>query len=172
MEVNLPTYWKHDGICKQITILTELRPLTNELHGAEPFLRSRQLCSYSRISQQFIKPKGSLPCSKGPSPVPILSQINPVHTTPSCLSKIHSNIILPPTSRSSQWSLSFWLSHQNYICISLLPQSCYMPCPSHPPWLDNSNYTWWTIQVMKLPIMQCALKFFLSRHVTYFIHDF
>jgi hypothetical protein len=31
----------------------------------------------------------------------ILSQIYPPHTTPSYLSKIHSNIILPPTSRSS-----------------------------------------------------------------------
>jgi hypothetical protein len=31
----------------------------------------------------------------------ILSQINPVHTTPSYLSETHFNIILPPTSRSS-----------------------------------------------------------------------
>jgi hypothetical protein len=29
---------------------------------------------------------------KGPSLVPILSQINPIHTTPSYLSKIHLNI--------------------------------------------------------------------------------
>jgi hypothetical protein len=33
------------------------------------------------------------------------------------------------------------------------PHSCYMPRPSYPPWLDNSNYTWRTIQVMKLLIM-------------------
>jgi hypothetical protein len=26
---------------------------TNELHGAGPFLRGRQLCSYSRTSQHF-----------------------------------------------------------------------------------------------------------------------
>jgi hypothetical protein len=39
--------------------------------------------------------------------------------------------MLPPTSRSS-----FWLSHQNRTCFLLLPHSCYMPCPSHPPWLD------------------------------------
>jgi hypothetical protein len=23
-----------------------------------------------------------------------------------------------------------------------------MPTPSHAPWLDNSNYTWQTVQVM------------------------
>jgi hypothetical protein len=29
-----------------------------------------------------------------------------------------------------------------------------MPCPSHPPWLDHSNYTWRRVQAMKLLIMQ------------------
>jgi hypothetical protein len=24
---------------------------------------------------------------------------------------------------------------------NILPHSCYMPCPSHPLWLDHSNYT-------------------------------
>jgi hypothetical protein len=33
--------------------------------------------------------------------VPTLSQINPIHTTPSYLSKIHFNIVHPPTSWSS-----------------------------------------------------------------------
>jgi hypothetical protein len=51
-------------------------------HGAEPFLRSRQLCSHSGTSQHFMEPEGSLPCSL----VPILSQIDPVHTTLSYLS--------------------------------------------------------------------------------------
>jgi hypothetical protein len=32
-------------------------------HGAELFLRSRQLCSHSRTSQRFMESGGSLPCS-------------------------------------------------------------------------------------------------------------
>jgi hypothetical protein len=54
---------------------------TSLTHGAEPFLRSCQLCSHSRISQQFMEPKGSLPCSQelsaGPYTEPDKS--NPYH---------------------------------------------------------------------------------------------
>jgi hypothetical protein len=49
---------------------------------------------------------------------------------------------------------SFWFSHHYPICIPLLTHSCYIPCPSHPPWLDHSNYVWRGVQVMKLFIMQ------------------
>jgi hypothetical protein len=28
----------------------------------------------------------------------------------------------------------------NILYAFLVPPSCYMPCPSHPPWLDHSNY--------------------------------
>ncbi|PNF30260.1 hypothetical protein B7P43_G01232 [Cryptotermes secundus] len=28
-----------------------------------------------------------------------------------------------------------------------------MPCPSHPPWLHHSKYTWRRVQVMKLLII-------------------
>jgi hypothetical protein len=40
---------------------------------------------------------------------------------------------------------------QNPVCIPLLPHACYMPCPSHPPWLDYSNFVWRRVQVVKLP---------------------
>jgi hypothetical protein len=37
--------------------------LTHSLHGAEPTLRSRQLCSCSRTFQYFMETEDSLPCS-------------------------------------------------------------------------------------------------------------
>jgi hypothetical protein len=44
---------------------------------------------------------------------------------------------------------SFWLSHQNYISLSipLLSHACCIPCSSYPPWLYYSNYIWREIQV-------------------------
>jgi hypothetical protein len=33
--------------------------MENHSHGAEPFLRRCQLCSYSRTSQHFMEPKGN-----------------------------------------------------------------------------------------------------------------
>jgi hypothetical protein len=50
----------------QITISTE--------HNA-----SEDKDTQSRSSLPFMEPEGSLPCSQKPPPVPILSQMNPVH---------------------------------------------------------------------------------------------
>jgi hypothetical protein len=40
-------------------------------YGAEPFLRSCQLCSHSGTSQHFKEPEGSSPCSQEPFPPPL-----------------------------------------------------------------------------------------------------
>jgi hypothetical protein len=79
----------------------------------------------------------------------------------SYLSKIHFNIVNPPTSWSSQWSLSVWLSYQYPIFIPLRSHSCYMPRPFNPPCLDQCNYTWRRAQVTKL-ITQIFIKFFFQ----------
>jgi hypothetical protein len=66
-------------------------------HGVEPFLRSRQLYSYSRTYQHFMEHEGSLPSSQEPStgPYPERDQSNPHHFF---LYKIRFNIVHPPTS--------------------------------------------------------------------------
>jgi len=82
---------------------------------------------------RFMEPEGSLPCSQQIASCPILSQINPFHNFPLCSYKIHSNIVLSSTSRSSEWSLPFGYSDQNFVSVSQLIHVCYLPRPSHPP---------------------------------------
>ena len=53
-----------------------------------------------------MEPEGSLPQSQVPPPVPILSQLDPVHTPTSQLLKLHLNIFLPSTPGSLSRSLS------------------------------------------------------------------
>jgi hypothetical protein len=62
----------------------ERRKINNQLHGGEPFLRSIPLCSYSRISHNFMEPKGSLLCSQEPSTdlYPKPDQSSPHHSIP------------------------------------------------------------------------------------------
>jgi hypothetical protein len=50
------------------------------------------MLGHSTVSQHFMEPEGSIPNSQSSPPVPILSHTNPVHITPSNLSKIHPNL--------------------------------------------------------------------------------
>jgi hypothetical protein len=70
---------------------------------------------------------------KCPPLVPILNEMNTVHTFPPYFPKINSNIILPSTPRSSEWSLLFRISCRNSVRISHLSHACYMPRQPHSP---------------------------------------
>jgi hypothetical protein len=67
----------------------------------------------------------------GPCPEPDAS--NP-HIPPR-FPKIHSNIILPSTPASSEWSLHFRFSSQDIVNISHISYAyaCYTPLPYHSP---------------------------------------
>ena len=69
--------------------------------------------------------------NKRPPPVPILSQIDPAHFL-----KMHLNIILPPKSGSSKWSLFLRLPHQNSIYTSPRHSPMRATCTAHLILLD------------------------------------
>jgi hypothetical protein len=94
-----------------------------------------------------------------PPSVLILSQLNPLNP-PANLPKIHSDPILPSTSRSFEWSLSFGLCHQSRVHFSLLSHAFHMPCSPLSPWFDLPNIWRW-VQIMKLLVVQLPP---LSRH--------
>jgi hypothetical protein len=87
-----------------------------------------------------------------PPPVPILSQLNPFHA-PIPLLEDNFNIILPSTPGSPKCSPSLRSPHQNPVCTSLSPHTCYMPRPSHSSRFDYPNNIWWWVQVIKFLVM-------------------
>jgi hypothetical protein len=69
--------------------------------------------------------EGSLICSQEPATGPYPELDYAVRITITYFSNSYSNI-LPLISRSSERSLSFWLSNQNLIWIYLFPDAYYM----------------------------------------------
>jgi rubredoxin len=63
-------------------------------------------------------------------PVPILSQINPVHVAHPTSRKFTLILSTHLSIGLSKWSLSLRFTHQNPACTSPRPHACYMPFPS------------------------------------------
>jgi hypothetical protein len=92
------------------------------LHGAGYYLKSWSSLSSSKKNPVFLRnPMVHHRVHKSPPLDPILSQPNPVHPIDPYLPKVHFNVILPPTPRSSQWSLAFGPPNQNSVNTSPLP---------------------------------------------------
>jgi hypothetical protein len=146
-----PTAWNnHNNWIHRYNQLTSLLSWSIE---QSPFWEANRFVASHRISRVLLNPKVHYCIYNCSPPVPILSQLNPVHIPTSHLRKIHPNIILPPMPWFPQWSLSFRFSQQNPIHASLIPyprcmsRTCYFSLCYHP------HNVGWGIQIIKLLIM-------------------
>jgi hypothetical protein len=92
----------------------------------------------------------NVPCRihKRPPPVPILSQINPFHASPST-SWRWILILSPSTPGSPKWSLSLRFPHQNPVYASAVSHTCYMPHPPNYSRFYHPNVTGRAVHIIK-----------------------
>jgi len=130
-------------------VLPDKNLLTYLLHGAESFLRSQSVSASQGIPRILWNQEFYYHIYKCPPPVPILSQINPIHNPPSYFLMIHPNIILLSRPGPSKWSLSLRFPHQNTVYNSLLPHTCYMHRLSHFSRFDHPKNNWANVQTLR-----------------------
>ena len=97
-----------------------------------------------------MEPEGSSPRLQQPATCPYPEPDQSSRCLPSHFLKISVNIILPYMPRCSKWSLSPTFPHQNPVCTSPLPHTCYMPRPFHSYRFDHPNNTGWRVQIIQL----------------------
>ena len=96
-----------------------------------PSWEANRVSASQEIPRTLLHPKVHYRIHKCPTPVPIPSQLDPVHTPTSHFLKTRLNIILPSTPGFSKLSLTLRFPHQKPAFASPLSHTRYMPRPSH-----------------------------------------
>ena len=127
--------------------------ITYFLHGTKSSWKANRFSANREISRILWKANGHYRIHTSPPPVPILSQLVPVHAHTFHFLKIHLNIILH--LRLGLQSDPFPSCFPNKTLYTpLLPHTCYIPRPSHSSLFDHPNNIGCGVQIMKLLIMQ------------------
>ena len=124
--IRLLTYSLTDSLIHSLTHSPTHSLLTHSMQQG-PSWEANRISASQEIPHILWNKKVHYRSQKCPPPIPILSQINPVHTPTSPLPEDPFNIILPSTPGSSKWFLSLRISHQNPVYASPLPNVLHAP---------------------------------------------
>ena len=144
--------------CSLVTIMTCNLAALNRMrtpYSREqgPSWEANRFSASQEIPRHLWNPKVYYRTHTCPPSVPVLSQLDPVHTPTTYFLKIHFNIILPSTPGSSKLSLSLRFLHQNPVYISYLHHTRYMSHPTHSSRFYYPKNVGWGLQIIKLLIM-------------------
>ena len=131
---------------------------------------SNRFPASQEIPRILWNPKIHFRTHKRPPPVPILSQLEPVHTPTSNFLKIHLNIILPSTPGSPKWPFPSGFPTKTLYTPLLSPHTRYMPRPSHSSRFFHPNNTGWGVQIIQLLITYPTAKR-VTRTVQFILKD-
>jgi hypothetical protein len=115
-----------------------------------PSWKANRFAGSQEISCILWNPKILYRSHNCPPPLPILSQLNPVHSS---TSPFHLNIIFPSTPVSPQWSLSLRFPHQNSVHASPITHTRYIPRSSHSSWFYHPLNSGRALQIIKFLIL-------------------
>jgi hypothetical protein len=136
------TYIYYESLCLEIGIKCA-RVYKYLLYGVQSSCEANRFSASQEIPIILRNTNVHYRIHKCPPPVPILSQINPVHVHTHHFLKIHLNVILPSQPVFPTWSLS-------YTYTSALPHTCYMPRQPHYSRFDHPNNIGVGVQIIKL----------------------
>jgi hypothetical protein len=109
--------------------------------------------SASQIPRVLCNAKVHYRVDNSPPPFPVLSKMNPFHIRKPNFLKVSFNIIFSSTPMSSEWSLTFRLSDENFVRIFHCPMRAAFP--PHLILLYLVTNIWWRVQIVKFTLQSC-----------------
>jgi hypothetical protein len=130
--LNLTKIW----ICWHTEVKLPNITFNENIFSCSQVATSTQTNSWTHLTLWRKNPTVHRSTHNRPPPVPILSHLNPIHTPKANLHKIHTDSILPSTSWTSEWSLSFKIFPPK-------PCTIFFPLPCVPHALPTSFVLTW-----------------------------